>query len=62
MIKTYMKDGKKYYEAFVHMRDHSGKLMSRRKRGFTTEKAAKDFEFQLKVELSHIKKTGPIWT
>ncbi len=62
MIKSYMKDGKKYFEVYLHVRDRTGKLITRRKRGFTTEKTAKEHEFSLKVELSHIKKAAPIWT
>lgn len=62
MIKSYIKDGKKVYEVYVAARDINKQLIARRKRNIASERQAKEIEFEFKVELSHLSKTGPVWT
>ncbi len=62
MIKTYMKENKKLYEVFVSDRDQNKKIISRRKRGITSEREAKELEFQYKTELRRIADQEPHWT
>jgi integrase len=54
MIKSYIKDGKKFYEVFVLVRDPSGKQMAKRKRGLSSERIARDTEFELKTQLKRL--------
>ncbi len=51
MIKSYCKNGKKLYEVVVHLRDCRKKQHFRKKRGVTSERKAKELEFQLRNEL-----------
>ena len=63
MIKSYFKDGKKFYEVFVHQRDFKQKLICRRRRGITSERKAKEVELQLNNELYNFVRGGYIcWT
>lgn len=62
MIKSYMKDGKKLYEVYVAERDINKKIIARRKRGITSERAAKEVEFEFKMELKKIADQTPQWT
>lgn len=62
MIKSYMKDNKKYYEVFVNERDQNKKLIGKRKRGIASEREAKQIEFQLKTELKDLTSRTPVWT
>ena len=51
MIKPYNKNGKKLYEVAVYKKDSKKKQHSRKKRGITSERKAREIEFQLKNEL-----------
>lgn len=62
MIKSYIKDTKKYYEVYVSERDQTDKIIARRKRGISSEREAKEIEFQLKSELRIIAGQKPGWT
>lgn len=62
MIKTYLVDGKKYYEVFVKDRGKDKKIIAKRKRGLTSEREAKEVEFRLKMELRTAVARGPLWT
>lgn len=62
MIKAYMKDGKKYYEVYVAERDQDKKILARRRRGITSDREAKEVEFQFKSELRDIVNQAPKWT
>ena len=62
MIKSYMKDGKKYYEVFVADRDQNKKLHGKRKRNIQSEREAKQIEFELKTELRESLSQTPTWT
>lgn len=62
MIKSYQKNGKTLYEVYVAERDKSKKIVARRKRGLTSERQAKEIEFQFKVELSGISSSATVWT
>lgn len=57
-----MKDNKKYFEVFVNERDQNKKLIGKRKRGISTEREAKQIEFQLKTELKDLTSRTPVWT
>lgn len=62
MIKTYLKDGKKLYEVFVKTVDQRGKQVARRKRGISSERKAKEMEFQIKKELEILTTGERPWT
>lgn len=57
-IKSYIKDGKKYFKAEVKMRDSLGKQVYRCRQGFISERKAQDAEFQLRKEIESIAKQG----
>lgn len=56
-----MKDNKKFYEVYVAERDANKKIVARRKRGITSDREAKDIEFQFKAEMRAGRK-NPIWS
>lgn len=62
MIKPYQKDGKKFYEVFVKSVDQNGKQIARRKKGLTSERSARDVEFEFKQELKLISSGERRWT
>ncbi|MEC7276316.1 MAG: site-specific integrase [Bdellovibrionota bacterium] len=62
MIKSYSAKGKKLYEVFVKSKDQTGKQVARRKRNITSERKAKDIEFQFKTELASLSGNDPVWT
>lgn len=62
MIKSYQKDGKKFYEVFVKTVDPSGRQTARRKKGVTSERIARDVEFEFKQELKLISSGDRRWT
>ena len=62
MIKTYMKDDKKLYEVYVAERDLNKRLISRRKRGISSEREARQIEFNFKTELKLTAQQKPILT
>lgn len=62
MIKSYMKDGKKYYEVFISERDQNKKLHGKRRRNIQSEREAKQIEFELKTELRESLSQTPTWT
>ncbi len=57
-IKSYIKDGNKYFKAEVKMRDSSGKQVYRCRQGLLSERKAQDAEFQLRKEIESIAKQG----
>lgn len=61
MIKSYMKNNKKYFEVYVADRDANRKIVARRKRGITNERDAKNIEFQFKANFRAGRK-NPIWS
>ena len=67
MIKSYSNNGQKLYEVEVRLRDSRRKQHCRRQKGITTERKAKEIEFQLKCELhklikgQHLKWTWKDW-
>jgi len=50
-IKSYNNDGKKLFEVTVKIRDQRGRQLFRRRRGLSSERAARQAEFDLKKEL-----------
>lgn len=62
MIKSYMKENKKLYEVYVAERDQNKKLIAKRKRGITSDREAKEVEFQLKAELRVLAEQKTSWT
>ena len=54
MIKSYFKNGKKLYEVAVHVKDSRRKQHCRKKKGITSERKAREIEFQLKNELNQL--------
>ena len=67
MIKSYSKNGKKIYEAIARKRNSLGRELWRSQKGITSERKAKEIEFQLKCELhkivsgQHLKWTWKDW-
>jgi integrase len=61
-ITAYIEDGQKLYEVFVKGRDNNGKQVARRKRGVTSERKAKEVEFEFKKELEAIAGAETPWT
>jgi integrase len=57
-----MKDDKKLYEVYVAERDLNKRLISRRKRGISSEREAKQIEFNFKTELKITAQQKPILT
>jgi len=62
MIKSYVKGNKKLYEVYVAERDQNKKLIAKRKRGITSDREAKEVEFQFKSELRNVADQKPSWT
>ncbi len=62
MIKVYQKNGKKFYEVFVKTLDPSGKQVGRRKKRITSERAARDVEFEFRKDLKLVSKGELRWT
>ena len=62
MIKPYMKENKKLYEVYVAERDINKKLIAKRKRGITSEREAKEIEFQFKSDLRLVAEQKTAWT
>lgn len=62
MIKPYMKDNKKLYEVYVAERDLNKKLIARRRRGVSSEREAKEVEFQFKAELRDLAEERTKWS
>ncbi|WP_413578612.1 tyrosine-type recombinase/integrase [Bdellovibrio sp. HCB290] len=60
MIKVYKKDGQKYFEVYVMERGREGKQLAKRKRGITTEKEAREIEYQFKAELRSYKNSNSV--
>ena len=59
-IKSYIKDGKKFFEVTVKKRDSSGNQIRRMKRGIPSERKATEIEYQLKQELDIASNQKPI--
>lgn len=62
-IKSYVKDGKKFFLVTVKMRDAAGKQHFKSRQGITSERKAKDLEFDLKKEVEKLAtlKPGTDW-
>lgn len=54
-IRTYIEDGKKYFEVYVHGQDSRGIRVQRKRRGILSERKAESVEFELKRELLNLK-------
>lgn len=54
-IKSYLVDGKKFYEVYVNGFDNRGRRVQRRKRGVESIKKAEDVEFEFERELARLK-------
>jgi integrase len=54
-IKSYLENGKKYYEVYVNGFDSRGIRVQRRKCGIETQKKSETVEFELKRELAKLK-------
>jgi len=61
-IKAIIQDGQKFYEVFVKGRDNNGKQVARRKTGITSERKAKDIEFEFKKELEALAGAETPWS
>jgi len=61
-IKSYFKNGKKFYEVFVKAKDKDGKQIAKRKRGIKSERAAREVEFNIKQELTDQADGQQFWT
>lgn len=55
-IKSYIKDGKKYFKVEVKMRNSFGKQVYRCRQGLLSERKAEEAEFQLKKEIESIQR------
>ena len=62
MIKSYMKENKKYYEVYIAERGLDKKLIAKRKRGLSSEREAKEVEFQFRSELRDLVNQVPTWS
>jgi integrase len=58
-IRSYVKDGVRYFEAYVNGFDSQGRRIQRKRRGIETHKKAETVEFELKRELA-IRKEQPV--
>lgn len=54
-IRTYIKDGKKFYEAYVNGFSRRGTRVQRKRSGLETLRRAEQVEFELKRELAKLK-------
>lgn len=53
-IKSYMKDGKKFFKVEIKVRDKAGKQIYRSKQALTSERKALEMEFKFKKELENL--------
>lgn len=53
-IKSYFENNQKLYEVSVKVRHKNGKQMRRCRRGITSERSAKNVEFELRTELENL--------
>ena len=62
-IRTYIKDGKKLYEAYINGFNSRGTRVQRKRTGIETQRKAELVEFELKRELAKLKeqKVHPRW-
>ena len=51
-IRTYIEEGKKYFEVYVHGIDSLGVRIQRKRKGIETQKKAESIEFELKRHLA----------
>lgn len=58
-IKSYVKEGKKFFYVLVKSRDSSGKQILRRKGGITSERKAREIEFEIKKDLQNLSSNKP---
>ena len=54
-IKSYVENGKKFYEIYLNGFDSAGRRIQRRKKGIETLRKAESVEFELKRELAKLK-------
>ena len=54
MIKSYLKDGKKLYQVIVRKKDSKGKQHCKKKSNLSSERKAKEIEFQLQNEMNEL--------
>ena len=62
-VSSYLKDGKKLYLVLVKVRDKSGKQILKRQAGISSEKKARDIEFEMRrsLEESTVRKPLTRW-
>ena len=61
-IKPYFVNGKKFYEVFVKSINKDGKQIAKRKRGITSERSAREIQFNFRGELDSKSNCQPGWT
>jgi hypothetical protein len=54
-IRTYVEDGKKLFEVYVHGHDSRGARVQRKRRGIETLRKAEAIEFELMRELAKLR-------
>ena len=57
-IKSYLLNGKKYFEVYVNGFDRSGKRIQARRKGIESLRKAEEAEFELKRDLAKLKELG----
>jgi hypothetical protein len=61
-IKSYHKDGKKYFFVEVKSRASDGRQLYRSRQGITSDRKAKDVEFDLKKEIEGLLNQKPVFS
>ena len=59
-IKSYIKEGKKYFKVEVKSRDQFGRQVYRSKQGILSERKAEEEEFRLRKEIDSLTTGGLI--
>lgn len=57
-IRTYIEDGKKYFEIYVNGQNSKGVRIQRKRRGVETLRKAQTLEFDLQRELAELREEG----
>lgn len=60
-IRTYIDDGKKFYEVYVHGLNSKGVRAQRKRKGIETLRKAEVLEFELMRELAQLKESAVPW-
>lgn len=62
MIRPYEENGQRFYEVAVFVKDKDRRQLSKKQKGITSERKAKEIEFKLKTELLEIVEGTCNWT